>query len=51
MFALKIVVTTLIAIICMVIMASAFVAKDGKTRATVGILILGYLLAIFCMWA
>ena len=51
MFAIKVVVTTLIAIICMVIMASALFAKDSKTSATVGILILGYLLAVFCIWA
>ncbi len=51
MFALKVAVTTLIAVISMVIMASAMITKDKKTKITVGILILGYLLAIFCIWA
>ena len=51
MLALKVVVTTIIAIVCLIILASAVVSKNKQTNVTVFVLILTYLLAIFCMWA
>ena len=50
MFALKIVVTTIIAIIGFVLLTSALIAKEGKTSLTVSVLIIAYLMAIYCMW-
>lgn len=51
MFVVKIISTTIFAIISMILLASAFVSKNKSTNLTVTVLILSYLLAIFCMWA
>ena len=50
MLVVKIVSTTIIALISMILLASALIAKNRKTSITVAMLILTYLLAILCMW-